>query len=297
MVSETNLNRYRIFCVVAECKSISRAAEKLFISQPAISKSITKLEENLNTSLFERTHRGVELTFEGIILYEQIKSAFNIISLGEEKINRVNELGIGHLRLGTSSVLCKNMLVPYLEKYVSENPYVKVNIECQSSFHIRKMLSDDFIDIGLIVKPDNMNGIVFHSLGQIEDIFVATQTYLNNIGNLEKDKSNKLFEKANIMLLDESNVTRRHIDNYFLTNNIEPNHILEISSMDLLIDFAKIGLGVACVIKQFVENELENNQLKEISLKTSINKREVGFAYQDKAKLTSPVQKFIDIIK
>ncbi len=290
MLPEANLNRYRIFCVVAECESISRAAEKLYISQPAISKSITKLEENLKTSLFERTHKGVVLTYEGKILYEQIKSAFNLIAAGEEKINRINELGMGQLRLGTSAVLCKHMLIPYLKEYLVENPYVKVTIECQSSYHIRKLIQEDSIDIGLIVKPENMTGLVFHSLGGIEDIFVSSPSYMNNL-NLSENRN--MFESANIMLLDGSNVTRQHIDKYFYENNIEPHHILEISGMDILIEFAKIGLGVACVIKQFVQDEIDSGTLVEIPLDIPINKREVGFAYIDKAKLTSPMQKFI----
>ncbi len=290
MLPEANLNRYRIFCVVAECESISRAAEKLYISQPAISKSITKLEENLKTSLFERTHKGVALTYEGKILYEQIKSAFNLIASGEEKINRINELGMGQLRLGTSAVLCKHMLIPYLKEYLLENPYVKVTIECQSSYHIRELIQDDSIDIGLIVRPENMTGLVFHSLGEIEDVFVSSPSYLNNFNPSE---NRNMFDSANIMLLDGSNVTRQHIDKYFYENNIEPHHILEISGMDILIEFAKIGLGVACVIKQFVQDEINNGTLVEIPLDIPINKREVGFAYIDKAKLTSPIQKFI----
>jgi DNA-binding transcriptional LysR family regulator len=294
MVSEVNLNRYRIFCAVAECESISRAAEMLYISQPAISKSVTKLEENLNTVLFERNHRGVTLTYEGKILYEQIKTAFEVISSGEEKLQRINDLGIGRLRLGASTVLCRYMLLPYLKGYIDSNPHVKITIECQSSFHIQKLLEDGTIDIALMVKPENMSGIVFYSLGEIEDIFTATQAYLDNL-QLRENKS--LFEAANIMLLDGSNVTRQHIDRFFRENSIEPAHILEVTGMDMLIEFAKIGLGVACVIKQFVSEELENGNLVEIPINASIKKREVGFAFMEKTRLTSPMSKFIECFK
>ncbi|MGN0675214.1 MAG: LysR family transcriptional regulator, partial [Oscillospiraceae bacterium] len=93
MISESNLNRYRLFCAVAECESISRAAEMNYISQPAISKAITKMEESLGTQLFIRNHRGVSLTEEGKIMYDQLKAAFELIKNGEDTIRRINELG------------------------------------------------------------------------------------------------------------------------------------------------------------------------------------------------------------
>ena len=68
---EHHLSQYRIFHEVARCGNISRAAKELYISQPAISKAISKLEENLNTKLFIRNSRGVQLTKEGNILFQQ----------------------------------------------------------------------------------------------------------------------------------------------------------------------------------------------------------------------------------
>ena len=124
MISESNLNRYRLFCAVAECESISRAAEMNYISQPAISKAIAKMEESLGTQLFIRNHRGVTLTEEGKIMYEQLKSAFDIIKTGEDTIRRINELGIGRLRLGTSSILagaCVKGLFEFLGTDITAN--------------------------------------------------------------------------------------------------------------------------------------------------------------------------------
>ena len=79
---EKNLSSYRIFYAVANTENISRAAKELYISQPAISKSIQKLEENLGVKLFERSSRGVTLTPEGELLYTHVKSAFETLSLG-----------------------------------------------------------------------------------------------------------------------------------------------------------------------------------------------------------------------
>ena len=289
MISESNLNRYRLFCAVAECESISRAAEMNYISQPAISKAITKMEESLGTQLFIRNHRGVTLTEEGKIMYEQLKSAFDIIKTGEDTIRRINELGIGRLRLGASSILCKHMLLPYLKDFIYENPHIKITIECQSSSRIIKLLSEGRIDIGLMVKPENQSDIGFYSLGEIEDVFIATQSYIDNLHIRE---NSSIFEKANIMLLDGANYSRMHVDRYFKENNIVPEHILEVSGMDMLIEFAKTGIGVGCAIKRFVQQELDEGKLIEIPLSVPINKREVGFAYIKNAKPTSAMERF-----
>ncbi len=289
MISESNLNRYRLFCAVAECESISRAAEMNYISQPAISKAITKMEESLGTQLFIRNHRGVTLTEEGKIMYEQLKSAFDIIKTGEDTIRRINELGIGRLRLGASSILCKHMLLPYLKDFISQNPHIKITVECQSSSRIMKLLADGRIDIGLMVKPENQSDIGFYSLGEIEDVFIATQSYIDNLHIRE---NSSIFEKANILLLDGVNYSRMHVDHYFKENNIVPEHILEVSGMDMLIEFAKTGIGVGCAIKQFVQQELDERKLVEIPLSVPINKREVGFAYVKTTKPTSAMERF-----
>lgn len=293
MISESNLNRYRLFCAVAECESISKAAELNYISQPAISKAITKMEESLGTVLFNRNHRGVTLTDEGKVFYNELKSAFDIIKTGEDKLRSINELGIGRLRLGASSVLCKAMLLPYLKGFINENPHIKITIECQSSSRIHKMLMDGVIDVGLMVKPDNMTKLSFISLGEIEDIFAATPNYLDN---LALRNESDIFENANIMLLDSENVSRHHVDKFFKENNIEPKHILEVSNMDMLIEFTKIGMGVSCVVKQFVEKEIECGELREIPLNSKINTREVGLAFIKTSRLNATMQKFIDYI-
>ena len=110
-----NLSSYRIFYTVANAGNISKAAKELYISQPAISKSIQKLEESLECKLFSRSSRGVALTDEGALLYSHVKEAFETLTQGEEQLKRSIELGVGHIRIGVSSTLCKFMLLPYLK--------------------------------------------------------------------------------------------------------------------------------------------------------------------------------------
>ncbi|HOV41972.1 MAG TPA: LysR family transcriptional regulator [Oscillospiraceae bacterium] len=301
---EQNLNQYRIFYTVAKSGSISRASQMLYISQPAVSKAVIKLEEELGAKLFDRNSRGVSLTFEGKILFEQVQTAFEAINAGEEKIRLINSLGIGHLRIGASATFCKYLLLPFLKGFIKEHPHIKITIESQSTSHTLKLLQEGKIDIALVVRTDNFKNLEFYSLGQFQDIFAATEDYLQNL-NLRSESSSlskeefevQLFKNANIMLLDEENITRLYVNNYFRMNNIEVNQILEVNNMDLLIEFAKISLGVACVIKEFILSDLKNGRLLEIPLSKPMAKRTAGFAYLKNAPFTDSMKYFMDYVK
>ena len=291
-----NLSSYWIFYTVANAGNISKAAKELYISQPAISKSIQKLEESLNCKLFSRSSRGVILTDEGNLLYDHVKEAFETLSLGEDKLKRSIDLGVGHIQIGVSSTLCKYILLPYLSEFIHRNPHISISINCQSTNETLRLLDDNKIDIGLIGKPESLKGLIFDHLSDIEDIFVATPEYLDNLAErgVEKDE---VLEQATLMLLDKNNVTRRYIDDYFQENLINVSDTINISDMGLLIDFAKIGVGVACVIKSFVSRELEKGKLEEIPLEIAIPKREVGFAYKENVKHSKALESFIEFYK
>ena len=287
-----NLSSYRIFYTVANTGNISKAAKELYISQPAISKSIQKLEESVGCRLFTRSSRGVILTEEGRILYDHVSTAFETLTLGEEKLKRSIELGIGHLKIGVSSTLCKYILLPYLKEFVRKNPHISISISCQSTNETLKLLENDKIDIGLIGKPENVKNIQFDFLEEIEDIFVATKDYIRNLRARGVQK-HQILSNATLMLLDKNNMTRQYIDDYLQENHIQIKDSIDISDMDLLIEFARIGVGVACVIKSFVKEDLATGALVEIPLGIPIHKREVGFAYRTESEPSKSLAEFI----
>lgn len=292
-----NLSFYHIFYEVAKEENISNAAKNLYISQPAVSKAISKLEESMDTKLFLRSSRGVKLTEEGKTLYKHIKIAFETLEQGEKQIKRMQDLNIGHIRIGVSTTLCKYLLLPYLQRFVLDYPHVNITIACQSTNHTLKMLEENHIDIGLVGQPKNLKNIDFYPITEIEDIFVTTQSYLSNLKIREGKDDIDLFNSANIMLLDKENITRQYIDYYLNQNKIDPRHLLEVSSLDLLIEFAKTGLGVACVIKNFVQEELNSKTLIELPIEIPIKKREVGFVFFNRTPLSHSAESFIQFYK
>lgn len=295
MNMEQHLSQYRIFYEVARCGNISRAAKELYISQPAISKAISKLEENLNTKLFSRNSRGVQLTKEGAILYQHISSAFDSINRGERELKRIHDFHIGHLKIGVSNTLCKYVLLPYLKGFVEKYPHVNISIESQSTNHTLEMLDSKKIDIGLVAEPKNRKGLHFTPVMEISDSFVCTPAYLEHL-KLREGGDPDIFRTGNIILLDRTNMSRKHLDSYLTEQQIEVNHLLEVTDMTLLIEFARIGLGISCVIREFVADDLKNGTLVEIPLELPIPKRVVGFAYPT-AEESDTLKEFLDFCR
>ncbi len=349
----SNLNNYVIFYTVAKAGNISKAANQLYISQPAISKSISKLEAELGTALFARSSKGVTLTEEGQVLYEYVERAFDSLNMGEENLKNYKELGIGHIRIGVSTSLCKHILLDYLKDFIKENPNIKFSIDCHSTLNTIKLLKNDDIDIGLICNTELPKGIVYSPVKEIHDVFVASPEYLDNFyerngnalddvimdelsphikGNIipllgaskragKNTSSDSLYndsdsaadnptdsslpnhsnitttdilENSNLMVLEEANVTRTHVDEYLRSQGISCSQVLEINNMDLLIDFAAIGMGVASVVREFAHEQLSSGGITELPLDTPIPSRSVGFAYSGVKNQSTAIKKFME---
>lgn len=155
---QENLSLYHIFYTVGRTGNISQAARELYISQPAVSRAIQKLEENLDTTLFKRNSRGVTLTPDGALLYEKAQGAFSLLLEGEDSILHNRSREIPRLRLGASSTLCKYVLLSHLKSYISANPQVRITISCQSTYQTLKLLDEEKIDVGLIGRPKKLSG-------------------------------------------------------------------------------------------------------------------------------------------
>lgn len=293
---EQNLNLYYIFYVTAQCGNITKASQALFISQPAVSKAIKKLEENLGTPLFRRTSRGVSLTEDGQLLYRHVEDAFSSLNAGEDFLARRRRLGISRLRIGASTTLCKYILLPCLQSFIQEHPHVRVTISCQSTYQTLSLLEERKIDLGLIGEPQSLGtGYVFLPVQSITDTFVSTRSYLKNLKIRENNTD--LLQTAAFMLLDEENITRQFINTLLQEQQISLRNVLEVSTMDLLIEFARIGLGIACVIREFVHEDLQKGRLCEVPLGIRFNPRQIGIVYRREDEEYTAIKEFLRGIK
>ena len=290
---ENNLNLYYIFYTVALHKNISGAAKELYISQPAISKAISKLEQSLDVILFHRSSRGVTLTMEGELLFTQVQTAFSAIRHGEEQLKKVNELGISQISIGVSITLCKYVLLPYLQQFVKDNPHIKVTITCHPTMETLRDIDNSVTDIGVVGIPSLPNGLTYIPFREIQDTFVTTDRYLENLKIRVGNDRKAILNNATFMMLNKENISRKYVDMYLSSHQITMDNIIEVNTMDLLIELAKIDLGIACVIKDFVKDELDDHSLTEVSLGRAIPKRKLGLVYKDDTIMTDAMKKFI----
>lgn len=281
---EQSLNYYQIFYTVARFQSISEAATHLFISQPAVSKSIQKLEDSLQTRLFFRSSRGVSLTKEGQLLYEHVKDAFHSLELGEELLKEELTGAVTTLSIGVSTTLCKYILLPHLQAYLANNPQVKINISCQSSIETLELLEHEEIDIGLIGISAVPEAINYMPLCDIHDIFITNKDYYTKEAHGASILNHELLQSLNYILLNKENLSRKYLDSYLDAEGLKLNHIIEVNNMDLAIDFARHGLGIACAIGKFIKAELASGSLREMKLSIPMKKRQIGFVYQNHHK-------------
>ena len=290
-----NFELYRIFYTVANHKNITKASEELNISQPAISKSIKNLEEQLGGQLFIRTKRGVILTEEGKEFYNYIKQAIEYISNAENKFTELINLETGCIKIGISTTLTKEFLLPYLEEFHRLYPKIDIQIITNMSSELFPKLRNGLIDI-IILNLNKKNygqDINITKCKKITDCFVVNKTYSDLINN---EISIKELNKYPLILQSKGSNTREFLDDFAKENNtiLKPN--IELASYSLVVEFAKIGLGIGYATKNYVKEELKNQQLYEIKLKEKIPSRYIGIATSNNHLPNFSTKKLIEII-
>jgi DNA-binding transcriptional LysR family regulator len=283
---------YKVFYTVEKCGTISAAATRLFVSQPAVSKSIKKLEDLIGCILFIRTSKGVHLTTEGQILYEYVESGFKHLENGEQVLKKLKNKGQGLVKVGISNTLCRYYFIPYLEEFHKNYPGIRITIVNRTSSETLHLLEQGLIDFGIISIPKDKSRFSFRELMTIQDIFVAGKQYSELLGPL----SLQSLAIHPLMMLEKDNVSRSYIDAYLAENKIVLQPEIEIGSLDFLIEFARIGLGIALVIRNFVQKELQDGILREIPVIPEIPTRKIGVVIPKNLPLSIAADAFIDFI-
>lgn len=283
-----HIELYRIFYQVACVKNISRAAESLFITQPAVSKAIKHLESELSTILFIRSPKGVSLTTEGEFLFNYIEKAFKEIEKGEILLEKLKQLDDGLIRIGVSNTLCKYYFMPHLKSFHEKYPGIKIHIVNRTAPQIIQLVKQGNLDFGIVSHFINSDEVITKHLAEITDIFVSKDQW-------DKEQKVSLTELKNygIMMLEKGSTTRQYIDSFLNECGVELNPEIEISSLDFLIEFALMGLGIAPVIREFVSSELASKRLFEIPIEPSIPKRSIVLIRQKEKPLSQAMVAFL----
>ena len=290
-----NFELYRVFYMVANTGNITKAAEELMISQPAISKSIKNLEEQLGGQLFIRTKRGVILTDEGREFYNYISRAMEYIYNAENKFKDLINLNTGTIKIGVSSTLTKEFLTPYLEIFHSRYPKIDIQIVTNLSSELVPKLKNGLIDIIILNIVDEVidKDINIMECRKIQDCFVVNNTYKDLIN---KELSLKDLNNYPLILQSKGSNTRKFLDNLANTHNVVLKPIMELASYSLVVEFSKIGLGIGYVTKDYIKKEINNKELFVLNIKENIPKRSIGIATSKTHLPSFSAKKLIEII-
>ncbi|MBK3496678.1 LysR family transcriptional regulator [Viridibacillus sp. YIM B01967] len=292
MVSKLDL--YKVFCKVGKSSSFSKAAKDLYMTQPAVSQAIMQLEKELDIRLFNRTPKGVTLTYEGSLLFEYANSAINLLHVGEEKILEFKDLTTGELKIGVGDTISRYFLLPYLEAFHNKYPNIKFKIINGTTLELCAVLKSGEVDIAICNFPLDDPTLELRSCSDVHDIFVCGAKYKNAI--IEPLSFDEIVSLP-LILLEQQSISRKYVDDYLMTKGVKISPEFELGSHDLLLEFAKINLGIACVTKEFSQEYLNKGVLYEVPLIEEIPKRSIGVCFLKSVPLSPASTKFVEILE
>lgn len=289
---DINLEYYKIFYYTGKAGSITQAAQKLSLSQPAVSQAVRQLEKSLGSPLFIRTSRGVKLTAEGEVLYQYIKRGYDYIKIGEEKFRDMQNLENGRINIGASDMTLRFFLLPYLEQFHEAYPNIKFSITNAPTPSTLKYIEEGLIDFGVVSSPfEEREGILVKPVREIEDIFVA--------GDKFKEYKNKklefsLLERLPVICLENNTSTRRHMNQFLKERDIVIHPEFELAISDMLVQFALRNLGIAAVVKDFAKEHLESGALFELSFQEKMPGRRFCVITNKKIPVSAAAAKLLE---
>ena len=287
---DINLELYKIFCEVAKSGNVTKAAEKLYVSQSAVSQAIMQLEDKLGCKLFNRNARGVRLTPEGEVLYSYTNNAVSLIENAQEKISSMKSLRDGEIKIGASDTVCGLFLLPLLNEFNTQYPEIHISVINRTTRELVKLVKNGTVDISFVTLPvedDSMLEIT--SVMQIQDCFVVGAKYAYLADSVMRFRD---LHKYPILMLEESSNSRKQMDLFLKGYDVKIKPAIELESLSLLNEFAKIGLGIAATIKEDAQKMLDAGELYELRFLEALPKRRIGLAQMKNVSLSIATEAF-----
>ena len=290
---DINYELYKVFYHVAISLSFSEASKHLFISQSAVSQSIKVLEKKLNQPLFIRSTKKVQLTPEGEILLRHIEPAMNLIRKGENQLLEAHTLNGGQLRIGASDTICRYYLIPYLKRFHQEYPGIHIKVINQTSIACAKFLENGQADFIITNYPNSALSGTLNTrvINEFHDVFTASRQAFDLEG---KTLSLADLLRYPILMLDRRSTTSEFLHSMFQKHQLDLVPEIELSSNDLLIDLARIGLGIAFVPDFCIPDD--DKDLYVLDLEEKLPSRQIVVAYNENLPISQAAKQFMDML-
>ena len=287
---DINFELYRYFCEVAKAGNVTKAAEKLFVSQSAVSQAIKQLEGKFGCKLFNRNTRGVQFTTEGEILYSYVSNAIILFENAQEKLSKMKNLHNGEIKIGASDTACSLFLLPFLGKFSSAYPEIHISVINRTTQELIKLLKNGTVDISFVnlpVEDDAMLEIT--PVMQIHDCYVAGAKYAYLADTVISLRD---LCRYPILMLERSSNSRKNMDAFLASHEIEIKPSIELDSLALIAEFAKIGLGIAATIREDVQKMLDSRDLYELRFVEKLPVRNIGLVQIKNVSLSFAAEAF-----
>lgn len=286
-----DLELYKVFYTVAKNKHMTKASEELHISQPAISQSIKKLEEQLGGSLFLRSNKGMELTEEGKMFYEYVKGALDLIKCAENEFTSFKDLSKGEVKIGCSATLTKLILMDTLKEFHNKYPNINIKITNDLTSNLINDLKLGKLDFVIFnesnIKENNLN---LEKIKELKQGFIYNPDfYMDTISGLDD------LNKFPLILQKEEANSRKLLDHIALEKNVRLIPKMEVVSQELILEFVNAGLGIGFSIINLATRNYQN--LKELKINQMMPKINIYLATNKSISLTFASKIFINFLK
>lgn len=287
-----NLELYKVFYTVARCGSLTRAAQELYISQPAVSQSIKQLENQLGVSLFNRTHRGMELSAAGgKLIFKKVEEAINLLENAEGAISELRNTATGAIRIGATDSIFSHVLADKIAAYNEAYPAVKLELISSTSPDTLEKLKEGRCDVAFVNLPVEDGGVKFvNTVTHLSDVFVGGKKYEGLKGKVIPLKRLQEFP---LLMIEENTIARRALSGFTQTLGIDLRPDIEVANWDLMIKLAIKGTGIGCVPSEYCTEQLESGELFEVKTDPSLPVRGVGIAVPKNVALPYALKQFI----
>jgi DNA-binding transcriptional LysR family regulator len=282
------------FSKVAETKSISRAAEELFVTQPAVSKQIKALEEELGDRLFDRLGKKVHLTRTGEALYGRAVKILRSVEEAKAAVKGLSGECSGELVIGTSDHISLHRLPDVLKSYIATYPKVDLKLRCHRSETILDMVGRNLVDVGVITLPKVTGNLVSKVIWKDPMSLVFPEGH-----PLALLKSIRLRDitKYRLILPEPGTTTRKTIDDAFAKGKLVANVGMEVAYIETIKGLVKAGLGISILPDKAVEAEVKGGLLLEARIQDANVTRNLGVVYLKDKYFSRPATEFLRFLK
>ena len=288
---EINYELYKVFYTVAKEMSFSKAAQTLYISQSAVSQSIRQLEHKLGTSLFVRTTKQVSLTQDGKNLLAHVEPAVNMFESGELQLQEAKALERGRLHIAASDTLCRYYLLDYFRRFHDKYPAIEIKVTNRTSVRCVELLHQGNVDLIVTNLPNGhlTKDMVATETYSFQDIFVANPKFFSH----EKPWRLDSLAQKPILMLTRQTTTSEFLFSLFEKENLTITPSIELGSIDLLVDMARIGLGLTFVPDFCVR---ETSDLEVLEIDFHVPMRHIGVVTHNRRPLSRSAEAFMSLL-